>query len=211
MKFATITPNRGVERATLLYQCEKMLRQQTLLPDSQYFVCYPPEGNNIDIVERIQRGIEYAKNDGIDLVFIAESDDFYPPDYFERFAPYFEQYEFFGDDHSLYYNIRNRAYRNIHHPFRASLFTTGFKISALNLFDWPSPHKAFLDIDLWKYAKRRKKKFINTGTVGIKGHGCGKVGGKGHIMRFKDEDKDYKLLASKVTPEALEFYKTFAI
>lgn len=211
MKFATITPHRSVERSELLVQCHRMLDAQTLQPAERFLINDAAQNGEVDIVKRVKAGVALARQAGIDLVFIVEDDDFYPPDYFQRFSSYFDSYEFFGDQHSLYYNVKNRTFRNFHHPYRASLFTTGFKISGLNLFDWPSDTTPFLDIALWRYAKRRRKIFIDSGAVGIKGHGQGKTGGKGHIMRFKGIDTGYQLLGSKVTQQALEFYKTFAI
>lgn len=203
--FAVIVPTRG-DRPQFFEFCKWQLDRQTLQPKNRYYIAYEPESEEMDLVKRIKSGVELAKRDGIDLVFICEDDDFYPSNYFERFAPHFKSYEFFGGEHTTYFNLRNKTYKTWAHPNRASLFTTGFKISALNLFQWPSDNEKFLDIKLWEYARRRKKKFIISGTVGIK-HGLGKTAGKGHIMRLGKVDTDLTFLKLHVDPVSFQFYK----
>ena len=204
MNFAVIIPDRG-DRKQFFDHCLEQVAAFTLKPTFCYAVTYTPDSPEMDLTQRIKAGVQQAKDDGIDLVFIIESDDNYPANYFERFEPYFVNYEFFGDDYSTYYNLKNKTYRTWHHPGRASLFTTGFKISALNQFNWPADNERFLDIKLWQYAQRRKRKFVDTGAIGIK-HGVGRTGGKGHFMRFKDVDVDLKFLREH-TNGSFEFYK----
>lgn len=208
MRFAVIIPDRN-DRPELTTFCIEQLRRMTLRPDALYHVCYTPDGPGFDLIQRVQYGIDNAKQAGIDLCFIVENDDFYPANYFERFAPYFEDYHFFGQEFSDYYNLKNLSHNRFDHAHRASLFTTGFKISALNNFEWPPNDKPFLDIELWKYARHKKRKFINTGAIGMK-HGLGLCGGKGHRMNMRNKDQDLKWLASKVDPESFEFYKSVA-
>lgn len=204
MNFAAIIPTR--DRPKCFARCQDQLAIQTLKPTKVYAISYPAESEEMDLVQRVGVGVETAKADGIDLVFIIEDDDIYSHNYFERFSPFFSKYEFFGDDHTTYYNLKNKTYRTWHHPNRASLFTTGFKISALNLFNWPADNEKFLDIKLWDYARRRKKIFIDTGAIGIKGHGEGKSGGKGHYMRMTHLDKDLTYLKSR-TNGSFDFYE----
>lgn len=208
MRFCIIIPDRN-DRPELTAFCLKQLERMTLKPDEIYHVNSPPHGPGFDLIERVQAGIAAAKVDGIDLCFIIENDDSYPANYFERFFPYFEDYHFFGQEWSDYYNLRNLTYNRFDHPHRASLFTTGFKISALNNFEWPPADKPFLDIELWKYARHKKRKFIDTGAIGMK-HGLGLCGGKGHRMNMRNKDPQLKWLASKVDPESFEFYKSLA-
>lgn len=208
MKFAIIIPDRG-DRPDFLNHCMWQVGRFSLKPTHVFCINYAPQSENADLVQRIRVGVERAMAEAIDLVFIIENDDSYPADYFNRFQPHFEKYEFFGDDRTTYYNLRNKTYRTWHHPNRASLFTTGFKISALNNFSWPDDDELFLDIKLWQYARHRKKKFVDTGAVGIK-HGLGKTGGKGHYMRFKDVDVDWRFLQSKVNG-SLDFYKNIKL
>lgn len=204
MKFCTVTPTR--DRPRCFAHCKEQLDRQTLQPDARYYIAYEPTSGEMDLVKRVKSGVALAKRDGIDLVFIVEDDDAYPNDYFERFAPFFNRYEFFGDDHSTYYSVKTQRYSTWHHPNRASLFTTGFKISALNTFNWPPDNERFLDIKLWQFAKSGKKKFIDSGAVGIKGHGEGKMGGKGHVMKLENFDSDWSFLKSKVNG-SLNYYQ----
>jgi hypothetical protein len=204
MNFAAIVPTR--DRPKCFANCKRQLDRQTLQPDNRYYMAFDPQSSDMDLVKRVRNGVELARKDGMDIVMIVEDDDSYPDDYFERFQPFFKDYEFFGDDSTTYYHLKNKTYRTWYHPNRASLFTTGFKISALNLFEWPADNEKFLDIRLWDYARRRKKKFVDTGAIGIKGHGEGKTGGKGHIMRLTNLDKDLSFLKSKVNG-SFEFYE----
>lgn len=201
--FAVIVPTR--DRRMFFDHCREQLDRQTLQPKARYYISYAPTSPEMDLVRRVKSGIELAQRDGIDLVFIVEDDDKYPDDYFQRFQPYLKDFEFFGDEFTTYYNLRNQTYRTWHHPNRASLFTTAFKISALNLFDWPADNEKFLDIKLWQYARRRKKKFVKTDAIGIK-HNLGLVGGKGHIMRFNNVDTNLKFLREH-TNGSFDFYQ----
>lgn len=206
MKFATITPTR--DRPKLFRHCKEQLDRQTLQPDARYYIAYEPTSQKMDLVRRVRSGIELAQRDGIDLVFIVEDDDVYPNDYFKKFQPFFSYYDFFGDESTTYYHLKNRSYTTWNHVGRASLFTTGFKISALKDFTWPPDDEKFLDIRLWNFARGKKRKFVNTGAIGIKGHGEGLAAGKGHIMNFPKLDKDCKFLKSKVNG-SFEFYSQY--
>lgn len=209
MKFAAIIPDRG-DRPELTANCLRQLDRMTLKPDATFHINYPPEVEGYDLVQRIKSGIGMATMyDGFDLCFIIENDDFYPSNYFERFAPYFEKYDFFGQEHSDYYNLRNLTHNRFDHQYRSSLFTTGFKISALNNFEWPDPSKPFLDIDLWKYARHKRRIFVETGAIGIK-HGLGLCGGKGHKFNMRNRDPEMKWLSERVDTESLEFYRSMS-
>jgi hypothetical protein len=182
----------------------------TLRPDWIFHMEYQPKSNSFDLVERIKLGVEAAKEKDIDLCFIIENDDYYPANYFERFQPYFNDYHFFGQDYSLYYNLKNLTHNTFNHSFRASLFTTGFKISALNNFEWPDNNNPFLDIEIWRYARHKRRKFIDTGAIGIK-HGLGLCGGKGHNQYWpKNYDKGMKYLQKIVDAESFNFYRSMS-
>lgn len=205
MKYCTITPNRGGERETLLAFCASQLNVMGA-KDNSYMMNEAPKSTDCDLVPRVKQGIELAKKDGFEWVFIIESDDSYPLDYFERFTPYMDRYDFIGDESSLYYNIQTRRYRVFKHAGRASLFTTAFRVSALHKFTWPPDNTVFLDMKLWQYAKRFRCKFINSGAVGIKGHRSGKNGGKGHQMLLQHEDPNLAFLKSNVPHVNFLFY-----
>lgn len=199
--FATITPTRK-DRPELLDFCKYQLSRMTVKPDKTYFVDYPPRDERIDIVDRVRVGVELAKHEGFNTVFIVEDDDFYPANYFEKFD--LDNYTFWGSQQTWYYNLKNRTFVEFNHPNRSSLFNTGFKISALNDFRWEAVRNQFLDIAIWEYASSGKQ-FVNTGSIGIK-HALGLCGGKGHKMRHKNEDPNLEWLKSQVDFEAFEFY-----
>lgn len=175
-------------------------------PDKSYFIDYPPKSDAVDLVERIKKGVELAKADGFDIVFILESDDYYPADHFRNFNRY--DYTFWGSEETTYYNLKSRTYSYFHHPGRSSLFTTGFKISALNGFPWIAPKNRFLDIALWEFAERSllpRQILATTQAIGIK-HNLGLCAGKGHTIRGKNNDEDLQWLKQYVDKEAFEFY-----
>lgn len=206
MNIATITPTR--DRKPLLEFCKKQIAVQNYIPGNCYYMAFDAETEKPDLTKRIREGYGLAKRDGIDWVILCEDDDAYPIDYTKRFLPHMDRYDFIGDQASLYYNIKTRRYQVFNHPRRASLFTTAFRVSALDKFRWPPDDTVFLDIKLWNYAKAFKCKFIDTGAVGIKGHGIGKNGGKGHTMKLRHEDPDMSFFKSKVSEWHYEFYKT---
>jgi hypothetical protein len=209
VKFAVIVPDRR-DRKEFTENCLRQLERMTLKPDRIFHIDHAALGPGFDLIDRIKQGVSLATHTGYDLCFIVENDDYYPANYFERFAPYFNDYHFFGQDYSDYYNLKNLTHNRFYHDYRASLFTTGFKISALNNFDWPDNSKPFLDIEIWKYARHKKRKFIDTGAIGIK-HGLGLCGGKGHKMNWpKNYDKGMNELRKRVDPESFEFYKSMS-
>jgi len=172
-------------------------------------VDYKPVSSSVDISERILYGLCKAHELGVDFVFVTEDDDHYQPDYLSRFGDV-SQYDFVGCESTIYYHLGNRTWKKIDHPKRSSLFTTGFRISALKDFVFPA-NTPFVDIKLWEFANETKKriKFIkDTGAIGIKGHLEGKSGGAGHRMIMKNKDPQYKWLQQNVSKEAYEFYMT---
>jgi hypothetical protein len=206
MKFCAITPTRG-DRPEFLAHCRHQMERMTVQPDKWYLINHAPINGQIDIVSRVWGGMQMAKQDGFEWCFIVEDDDFYPSNYFERFQPFMERSDFIGQEYSFYYNLRNLTYNRFDHRYRSSLFITAFRISAMELFDWPDPDTKFLDIEIWKHARHKRRKFIETGAIGIK-HGVGLVGGKGHQGFWpKNNDRDFKWLAGKVDGESLAFYR----
>lgn len=175
-----------------------------------YLMNERPKSDAVDLVPRIRQGIEMAKKDGFEWALIVEDDDFYRADYFSRYIPFMDKYDFIGDEQSYYYNIGTRRWTLFTHKYRSSLFTTAFRISALDNFEWPKEDSVFLDIDLWKYARHKRRKFVDSGAIGIK-HGFGKCGGKGHKMKLANADPEMKWLEKRVDPESLEFYKSLSV
>lgn len=170
-------------------------------PDKSYFICGEPKSDAIDLVPRVKLGIQMAKQDGFDLVFIVESDDFYPKDYFDNIP----DADFIGSEKTTYYNLRNNTYQDFIHPKRSSLFTTGFKISALKGFNWPADDYPNLDMRLW--AMRKKFRMRETGAIGVK-HSVGRCAGRGHRFEMKNKDIDSVWLKANTDSDAYEFYKS---
>lgn len=204
-RYCSITPNRGGERNTLLQFCCEQIKDMGI--NASYIMNDPPKSNKPDLIPRVKSGIELAKRDGFEWVFIIESDDAYPADYAQRYIPFMDSFDFIGDPWTTYYRLDTRRWETEHHHGRASLFTTAFRISALDDFRWPADDYVFLDIPLWKHARKYRRKFVKSGAVGIKGHGQGIVGGKGHRQKLRHEDillNDFKQM---VSPKHLEFYQ----
>lgn len=210
MKFCCIIPDRG-DRKELTDFCLKQLDRMTVKPDKIYHINHRPYVEGVDLVSRIKVGVNLAKEDGIDWCFVFENDDAYPENYFERYLPYLNDYDFIGDDKTIYYNIRTRRWSMFMHGksngYRSSLFTTAFRISALNNFEWPA-ETPFLDLKIWEYARHKRRKFIPSGAVGIK-HNTGKCGGKGHLMKLHNADPEMTFLKSKLQDYHIEFYEQF--
>jgi hypothetical protein len=207
MTYATITPSRGGERKPLFEFCIQQLKKMNNgeSPTNAYIMNDPPKNGEADLIPRIRQGIELAKRDGFTHVYITEDDDFYCADYLQRPL----DFDFFGYSNTLYYNLRNRTYQNFTHPKRSSLFTTAFRISALQKFKWPLDNTVFLDLAIWKFATQNRFKvnlLRNNPCTGIK-HQIGKCGGNGHKKTFRNVDSDLCFLRSRVDESAFEFYK----
>lgn len=201
--FATITPSRG-DRPELLGFTMRRLNVPYKIACIE-----PPKSGDIDLVPRVKHGIEVAKRNGYDFVFIVEDDDYYPADYFASFGD-LSNVDFVGYSDTIYYNLKNKTWQSFDHNGRASLFCTGFRISALDRFDWPRDNYKWLDVKLWEYADRTNKRtrlLCDNPTLGIKGHGQGLAAGKGHSLYMKNQDPDLSFLQSRVDEEAFEFYQ----
>lgn len=209
-----LTPDRG-DRPELLKHCkEQVLRMHPSgLLGHHWIISHTPPTDRPDLTDRIKKGCHWIDSnvDIGDWAFIIENDDFYPADYLNAFSPHLKDYDFIGSDRTIYYNIRNRTWEETHHPNHSSLFCTAFRVSAMSGFKWHQAHPVFLDLDIWKYAKRFRRKFIDTGAIGIKGHGQGLCGGKGHVQTFPNKDADMSWLQSRVDKESFEFYSKLKV
>jgi len=211
MSFATITPTRH-DRPKLLNFCKQQLDRMTLKPDRAYVIDYEPTSKNIDLVDRVKLGFEMASNDGHEYAFIIENDDFYSPDYFKSFEAAMQRGDdFLGTSSTTYYNLKNKTWQKFDHPGRSSLFCTGFRLRAMEKFNWPRNSTIMLDLYIWAHAKLSKHatKYFHKEPIalGIK-HGIGLCGGKAHKMELKHRDEHYAFLKSSVDLEAFKFYVT---
>lgn len=205
--FATLTVDRG-DRPQLLEFCRHQIDRFTIQPKHKIFVVDPPTSDKVDLVMRMRKGITAAKNFGIDLVFVIESDDYYAPDHIERLYNDLPV-NFWGASRTIYYNVFNKSYTTHNHPTHSSLFCTAFRISALENFIWPSDNTIFLDIDLWRHAIKRNSYWLDANPIGVGiKHGIGKCAGNGHKHTYENIDTSGEYLKSLVDKEAYAFYRS---
>ncbi len=209
MSHLIITPTRG-DRPELLEHCRKQVMNFTTCYQAHGVIDYKPKTYKPDLTDRIKSGYEKALQYGYDWVVIVEDDDFYPADYLHKVLLNADRSDFIGCEHSFYYNLKNRTWDKLIHKGRSSLYTTAFRVSAMKNFAWHRADDVFLDINLWHYAKRFRRTFIDAGAIGIK-HGIGLTGGKGHRTIFRNQDPEMLWLASKVDKDSFEFYKSLAV
>lgn len=209
MGHSLITVDRG-DRRPLFNHCLNQVSRLTASFDSHIIINRPPKSFKPDIKERVHEGYLQAVDKGIDWLVMIESDDFYPAEYLHRVLLHADTSDFIGCEFSYYYNLVNRTWDKLEHKGRSSLYTTAFRVSAMKNFAWHRADDVFLDINIWNYAKRFRRTFINAGAIGIK-HGIGLTGGKGHKTIFKNRDPELKWLEARVDKESMEFYKSLQL
>jgi hypothetical protein len=209
MSHIIVTPSRG-DRPQLLEHCRKQVLGQTAAYNYHCVVDYKPNNFKPDLKDRIKVGYDHALELGADWIVIMEDDDAYDKNYLHRVLLNCDKSDFIGCEFSYYYNLKNRTWDKLIHKGRSSLYTTAFRVSAMKTFAWHRAHDVFLDQNIWNYAKRFRRTFIDAGAIGIK-HGTGLTGGKGHKMVFRNRDPELKWLESRVDKESLEFYKALEL
>ncbi len=211
MSLLLLTPDRN-DRAVLLDHLRWQVSRFTVPHDGHIIVNYPATSERPDLKDRLRKGYVVAKGAGADWVTILENDDFYPANYIEKISKYFDTVDFIGSEFTYYYNLKNKSWERSMHPNHSSLFCTSFRVSAMDNFKWSLAHNVFIDLDIWKYARKNnyRRAFIDTGAIGIKGHGYGLAGGKGHKMSFVNKDPDSLWLAGR-TGDSFEFYKNLEL
>jgi hypothetical protein len=207
MIYSLLTVDRG-DRPKMYNHCLKQVAGLEGDYWSHIRITHPPESKGADLKDRVKKGYELAVEQGIDWIVVIESDDFYSNDYLSQFTVHMSHADFIGCEYSYYYNLQNKTWEKLNHSNRSSLFTTAFRVSAMKDFNWSQANKLFLDIDIWRYARRFRRSFIQTNAIGIKGHGEGMVGGKGHVMRFRNLDPDMVWLKNHTDQQSFEFYKS---
>lgn len=203
MSIAALTMSRG-DRPLFLEHCKYQVSKMKGI-DDHIIINRPPVNAQPDLTQRVKEGVEEAKKRGHEWVVIIEDDDAYSEDHVLRMWSHFDRADFIGCEFTYYYNLRNRTWERTKHPNHSSLFCTAFRVSAMDNFKWHLAHKVFLDRDLWHYAKKFRRAFIEMSAIGIK-HGIGLTGGKGHVQKFPNKDPELLWLKSKVSPESFEFY-----
>lgn len=208
MKFCTITPTRN-DRPEFDEFCKFQISRFNTKPDYSYFIDYSPKEKTKDLTQRVRFGIELARKDGFERVYIIENDDWYSQSYFdkERSA------SFTGYSETFYYNIMTERYTKLFHQDHSCLFNIGFDISALEGFLWPPDKEPYLDLALWKQARKKRRERVlmklsdMPECIGIK-HGIGLSGGKGHRMKLKKVDPGMQWLKQRIDSDSFEFYKS---
>src|SRR6188768_977186 len=166
MSHLILTPTRG-DRTQLMEHCRKQVKSFTTSYGIHCIVDYAPEKKEKkDLKERIWYGYKEAVKLGVDWVVIVEDDDQYPTDYLHKVLLTADRSDFIGCEFSYYYNLKNRTWDKLEHRGRSSLYTTTFRVSAMKNFAWHRADDVFLDINLWHYAKRFRRTFIDAGAIG---------------------------------------------
>lgn len=197
------------DRPELLAHCKWQVGRFVSSFDEHLIVDYPAKSDRPDLTDRVKAGYEYAKVQGYDWVAIIENDDHYTKTYLHHILLKANESDFIGSEFTYYYNLKNRTWERSMHPNHSSLFCTAFRVSAMKDFKWNLANKVFLDVDLWKYARRFRRTFVELPAIGIK-HGIGLCGGKGHVQNLPNKDPDMKWLQSKTDEVSFNFYQTLS-
>lgn len=211
MRIAIIIPDRN-DRPLFLENCLRMMRAQTLCPDHIEIVNDEPINDEYDITLRYRLGYDRLRRKGFDIIALIENDDWYAFDYLETMVRSWYSKgmpDLLGLNHTVYYNIKIRAYFTMHHTMRSSAMNTLIKPDLD--FKWCADNEPYTDIHLWQTLKGEiitPKKLI---CMGIK-HGIGKLGGKMHIdklARYEHLDLYSEWLKSKLDEESFKFYSNY--
>lgn len=209
MSIMLLTPDRS-DRPELITHCKWQVSRFVSSFDEHLIVDYPAKNGHPDLTERVRDGYEYAKVQGYDWIAIVENDDFYTKTYLHHILLKTNESDFIGSEFTYYYNLKNRSWERTMHPNHSSLFCTAFKVSAMKDFKWNQANKVFLDVDLWRYARRFKRTFVELPAIGIKGHGMGLCGGRGHVQVMPNKDPDLAWLKSKVDETGFTLYESLS-
>lgn len=128
----------------------------------------------------IAAGINYIKTlSDVEAIFIIEDDDYYKPFYLTEMVKRIEGYELIGEVKTIYYNVTiNRWIENQNMEW-SSLFQTAFTPEFIPTFESCYGEK-FIDLSLFRYAKRVNLFDAGKLSIGIKGQLGRKGIGAGH-------------------------------
>lgn len=209
MSIMLLTCDRN-DRPELLAHCKWQASRFVSAFDEHHIIDYPPTNGKPDLTERVRLGYQYALAKGYDWIAIVENDDFYGREYLTQILHHSPNTDFIGSEFTYYLNLRNRTWERTMHPNHSSLFCTAFRVSAMSGFKWNLANKVFLDQDLWRYARRFRRKFVELPAIGIK-HGIGLCGGKGHVQKMANADPELEWLKKRVDATSFEFYSNLKL
>lgn len=214
MKLAVLIPDRG-DRPRFLENCLRMIAAQTLQPDIIELVNDAPLSAERDITWRYRTGYDRLRNRGVHLIALMENDDYYHPTYLETMVAHWNDQgrpDLIGQDHTIYYHIREFGKFVFNHKTRSSAMNT--LLRADMEFPWCPDNEPFTDVHLWmksglKGVTVRPEKLI---CMGIK-HGVGLCGGRSHVDRLErylpGKDHEKRFLRVHMDPESFNFYANY--
>ena len=213
MVIHAITPTRG-DRPILLEQSKLYLSRQTIKPSMHHIIDFVPTDNQKDITKRFRIGLTNAFNEGADLVFLWEDDDWYHPEYIQQMFEFWinsDKPNCIGIADTYYYHLGLKRWMYMRHPDRASAFCTAVTSAVLNM-KWPDDTYPFFDIELWKQLNGKTLFTTQQLALGIKGHKEGELfGGNGHNdkwIAYNKNDSDMLWFKNIVKDDFL-FYKKY--
>lgn len=208
MNIGIIIPHKN-DRPAFLRNCFRMIDAQTVNVDHVELVNDQSPYHGCDITWRYRQGYERLRNNGIEVIFLMEDDDFYAPDYLETMIKAWISYgkpDIFGTRYTIYYHLFYKHHFTMHHGDRASAMNTMIKPDLH--FDWCADSDPYTDIHLWKVNKGitfTPEKII---SIGIK-HGVGLTGGYSHTDRLHRYKEKTLNLAEVMDKESYEFYSNY--
>jgi glycosyltransferase involved in cell wall biosynthesis len=170
--------------------CEKYMARQTRKWD-QWIVlddCDPPTLTTMDqeiyyprpkwtpasgntILRNLSYAMEYIKGD---YIFFIEDDDWYHPQYLEKYSQILEDnYDITGEIKTYYYNVRKQTYLRHNNVLHSSLFQTAMKTSLFRMIPIEYCRGPLYDMYAWNYANTQHLKRYAISdmiySIGIKG------------------------------------------
>lgn len=213
MKLAVIIPDRE-DRPKFLMNCMRLMKAQTIQPETIMLVHDPAKDDKCDITMRYRLGYEILRNRNFDVIAFIENDDWYAPTYLERQVAEWDRVgrpNLFGIRESLYYHIKLKKYYINRHAQRSCAMNTLIQPD-LNI-NWGMDHNPYLDLQLWMNSENHSltrelwapSPLI---SVGIK-HGIGKLGGDHHVNRLEryTTTDDHGFLRGMIDEESYKFYE----
>lgn len=145
-------------------------------------------------------------------VVVCEDDDWYAPNHIEVMRDMLRSADIVGQSKTVYYNIKNKTYREFRKGDHACMCQTAFKGDAIEHLrkvcaDAIDTGRIDLDIRFWRSYEGKKSLSNNMTVVGIKGM-KGRAGlGMGHTMKGT-HDRNYEYLESLIGGDVKNYKKT---